>query len=742
MLLSPLRGFDKLSMTSTTRTPYHVNQLLLRDGQQSTLKTESINFDPIAWAKILSHARGFKSAEVAGGQSFQSAIRQGHNPFNMMEYLDLCTRDGRGTRAIDLQMLFRGANALGFRHYSPDLIEAVLNEFIRLGINKIRFFDALNDIDNIYIPESVKAKVQGSNPVELQGALCFGSYPNQPARYSDQYYVNYAKALMAKGCTSIAIKDMSGQLDASRATSLIQQLRRALPEVRLELHMHSTNHEKSLAAVKAAIEAGVDGIETVEGPLAGGASHHSLASIDPAKAQSLPNYQALLQEANRVFARLNREDAMLDPEIKSKLCQAGVPGGAMPFVVKDLRESSVSIARNNRDYFMEDCPSGKSFEDMLEDGKWRFEKAMNLFLKELPRVCDDANFPLLVTPTADICTKQAIYNLKHGSNIQSDELQDRYDLSTNHCDERFVKLILGHYGQMKSYSSPEDKGFEVIDSKVVDFFETNKLSIRRQTEQPYTKILREHTSDTGELVQARQSADVLINKHGYKALSFASREQLAIIYLLAPPGHGDLVEAALQKYIAKTEKDYHQGRRCGAPIREGFEYLFEPLFKHIDVLAALGRKAGEALSMKLADFGNLGTRLYEVYSNLPVLQRVRDFVENNVTSACSLLDSIGENVTLDFNRNYLVLKSKFQELVSSFENFQNSSLKDLIINLVKLDRISSFLSDSEGIVEMNRDPNFANKHIKQGNRIEAPLSQVYFPNLERQERWQNASNTH
>jgi oxaloacetate decarboxylase alpha subunit len=134
-----------------------VNILDIRDGQQSTLALPDMVFDSSKWAKILASASqaGFKSAEIAGGQNFQSAISRGYNPFNLLEYMDLITKDEKGKKTIDLQMLFRGANALGFKHYSPEIIELTLNEFARNGITKIRIFDALNDIDNIYIPPRV-----------------------------------------------------------------------------------------------------------------------------------------------------------------------------------------------------------------------------------------------------------------------------------------------------------------------------------------------------------------------------------------------------------------------------------------------------------------------------------------------------------------------------------------------------------------------------------------------------------
>ncbi len=702
-------------------TAPHVNQLVLRDGQQSTLLQE-LNFNPIDWAKILSKTSkaGFKAAEVAGGQSFRSAILQGINPFNVMEYLDLSTSDAEGKRIIDLQMLFRGANALGFRHYSPDLIELVLNEFTRLGINKVRFFDALNDIDNIYIPDALKKK----QDMNLQGAMCFGYYKQQQNRYTDDYYLNYAQALVNKGCTSLAIKDMSGQLDAKRATELVTKLKQAFPDRRLELHIHSTDEPKSLAAVQAAIKAGVDGIETVDGPLSGGAAHHSLAAVDAKyKTQA---YESLVTTTNRVFANVTRDDAKVSSEIKAKLCAAGVPGGAMPFVLDDLKKYLIGIAKNNRTIFSDQ--EIQSFATTEQEKIVIPDKLINLFVKELARVCRDAAFPLLVTPTADICTKQTILNLAYGSNIQSDKLNHRYKLTDRCCDKRFVELVLGHYGQMKTYPSADDKGYIKPDDKVRQYFIWNQIGVKEKIDHPYLTKLEDHISGNGELADAREKADNLIDQYAYKALSFASREQIAMMYPLAPPTFGgDSVERALKKYLSKTRNDFQLVRNQGIAF-DGFEYLFEPLFKHIDVLTAIGRKPEKPLDMQIASFGKLGERLYEVYSALPQVKTIREFLENNKEGL--------QNKSVEFRSNYKELHYSFSKLFKLVQDFGAAKLRDLIIDLTKLDKISNLL-------KFNRERDFSKKsdfiktHLTQGGKdgiadIGEQLARSYLPLLEKQ----------
>ena len=238
-----------------TTTPKFVN-LTLRDGQQSTLAQEDWVFDPADLSKVIaaSHKAGFSGAEIAGGQSFQIAINCGYNPFTILNAISHAMEYGSQTLRNDfqLQMLFRGANALGFRHYDKDLIEKTLQEFIKCGIDKIRFFDALNDIDNLKLPDSIKSQ----KGITLEGALCFTHYAEFPDRYTDSYYVNYATALIAEGYTAIGIKDMSGQLTAARVATLVPALLEKLNpnNIPLSLHIHSTHHENSLGAMQEALK--------------------------------------------------------------------------------------------------------------------------------------------------------------------------------------------------------------------------------------------------------------------------------------------------------------------------------------------------------------------------------------------------------------------------------------------------------------------------------------------------------
>jgi pyruvate/oxaloacetate carboxyltransferase len=454
--------------SKNSNSPKFVN-LTLRDGQQSTLAQEDWIFDPADLSKVIaaSHKAGFSGAEIAGGQSFQIAINCGYNPFTILNAVSHAMEYGGFRDDFQLQMLFRGANALGFRHYDKDLIEKTLQEFIKCGIDKIRFFDALNDIDNLRLPASIKSQ----QDIVLEGALCFTHYPDHPDRYTDAYYLNYAEALIAEGYTAIAIKDMSGQLTAERISTLVPALLEKLTSddrnIPLTLHVHSTHHENSLGAMQQALQYGVYTIETTEGILSGGSAHHSLASISPEIIPNSEAYENLQKSIAKIWSSSpDRKDTNIPNDLKQQLCAAGVPGGAMPFVIRDLSQQQSTIRAKYQ--ASSHTPDDKDLE--------KFEAIIDLFITELKQVCTDANLPLLVTPTADICCKQAIANLAFGADPHSGTLAGRYlnNSGQPNPDARFAKLILGHYGELKAYE-PDTK-HHAPKPEIITFFEAHNAA--------------------------------------------------------------------------------------------------------------------------------------------------------------------------------------------------------------------------------------------------------------------------
>lgn len=666
---------------SAKPTPNLIN-LTMRDGQQSTLDASDWLFESYDYAKVIkaSRAAGFDGLEMAGGQSFQIAIGRGYNPFIVLGAVSQALAYEKAEETFELQMLFRGANALGFRHYDKDLIEITLKEFIKHGITKIRFFDALNDIQNLELPESIK----GTAGVTLEGAVCFTHYADHPARYSNEYYVAYAKALVEAGYNAIAIKDMSGQLTAERIQSLVPALLEVLEplQIPLTLHCHSTNAASSKAAVSAATSYGVHAIETVEGVLAGGSAHHSLADVAPELIQDEQAYQDLKKLSVRLWgAAPERRDQDIPQDLKDRLCAAGVPGGAMPFVIRDLHQQESAIrAKFN----------GAQGSQLGSD----FGAVVDIFIQELKRVCVDAGLPLLVTPTADICCKQAIMNLAMGAAPHSEALADRYLNRSGqpNPDPRFAKLILGYYGELKSYDATG--AIHGASAEVVRFFEANNpLQLAASTQHPSL------SPQGDDLSSAQHAAWQLIQKQGAHALSFASFDQLTILYGQKPAGGAqgvDPIAKAVELYTQRTEAAKIDGRGRTFP---GYETLMGPILNCLGAFFALNPslEAREIPNYKLHEFGpNLCSRLFDMYIDLPIWSNViklRNHLSKLLSSA-NTSDQLKEAVrhvsdTLS-NLDLRPPRTEVENLDEARDRFTQLSITQLFNSLALL---NSFIND-------------------------------------------------
>lgn len=586
----------------------NITNLTLRDGQQSTLDSADWVFHPRDFVKVIKdsiHA-GFSGAEIAGGQSFQIAIGLGYNPFMILGAVSHALED----ETFNLQMLFRGANALGFRHYDKDLLEVTLKEFIRSGITKIRCFDALNDIENLELPESIK-QAEG---ITFEGAICFTHYPDAPDRYTDAYFCKYAQALIDAGYTAIAIKDMSGQLTEQRVQTLVPALLEILrpADIPLSLHCHSTNEATSKAAIAMAIECGINGIESCEGVLSGGSSHHKLENVAPALIENQDAYDKLQKRTESLWGRApERRDFQVANELKERLCSAGVPGGAMPFVIRDLEQQQSTIRAK---YEASHNTSARNLDD--------FSAIIDLFIGELKRVCQDASLPLLVTPTADICCKQAIANLALGANPHGETLAERY-LNTSgqpNPDIRYAKLILGYYGELKAYD--QQGSTHQIDPEIIQFFENNNAMQLKKS-----KVHPSKSASGSDLRDAQKSAWQLIQKLGARALSFASFDQLTVLYALKPSGmkyQQDPIAQSLEKYLKRAEAARIDGR--GRTFPE-YEMLMQPILAYLGGMFVINDdlKAQDIPQIQLKKLGdNFSKHLFDIYIDLPIWSTVTE----------------------------------------------------------------------------------------------------------------------
>ena len=372
-----------------------ITETVLRDAQQSLIATRMPIDDMLPILEKLDKV-GFYSLECWGGATFDSCIRfLNEDPW---ERLRIIRKKCPNTK---LQMLFRGQNMLGYRHYADDVLEYFVQKSVANGIDIIRIFDALNDIKNLEVAIR-SAKKEGAH---VQVAV---SYTTGPV-FTNEYYVNYAKRIMDAGADSICIKDMAALITPYKTESLVKDLK-ANVSLPLQLHTHYTSGLASMCLLKG-IESGADMIDTAMSPLALGTSHAPTESMVAALEGT--EYDTgldlvLLNEVRDYFMKLRKkyiDNALLDPKMLATDANAliyQVPGGMLSNLLSQLKQA------------------GK--EDRLQD-----------VLNEVPRVRKDAGSPPLVTPTSQIVGTQAVFNVISG---------ERYSMCTN----EFKDLVAGKYG--------------------------------------------------------------------------------------------------------------------------------------------------------------------------------------------------------------------------------------------------------------------------------------------------------
>ncbi|MEG0913035.1 MAG: oxaloacetate decarboxylase subunit alpha [Oscillospiraceae bacterium] len=373
-----------------------VTDLVLRDAHQSLIATR-MTMDEMRPAFPLLDKVGYHALEVWGGATFDACLRfLDEDPW---ERLRIMRREMPNTK---LQMLFRGQNTLGYRHYADDVVEYFVQKTVSNGIDIMRIFDALNDPRNL--ETSIKAaKKEGAH---IQACI---SYTLSPVHNND-YFIAYTKELESMGADSICIKDMAGLLKPYPTFELVKSLKKAL-SIPVEIHSHTTSGLAEMSILKS-IEAGADIIDTVISPLAGGTSHMATESL-VAALQGTEYDTGLdlkkLDEVRAYFATLREKylkDGQLNPKVlgvDANTLLYQVPGGMLSNMIKQLH----------------DAGKDDKFEEVL---------------KEIPRVREDAGYPPLVTPTSQIVGTQAVFNVVMG---------ERYKMVT----KEFKGLMHGDYGK-------------------------------------------------------------------------------------------------------------------------------------------------------------------------------------------------------------------------------------------------------------------------------------------------------
>lgn len=381
-----------------------ITETVLRDAHQSLIATR-MTTDEMRPILPLMDKAGFHSVECWGGATFDACLRfLNEDPW---ERLRILRKEMPNTK---LQMLFRGQNMLGYRHYADDVLEYFVQKSVANGIDIIRIFDALNDIRNL--ETAVKAAKKEGAHTQIAISYTLGEV------FTTDYYVNYAKKIEEVGADSICIKDMAALLTPYETEKLVKALKAAV-KIPIQLHTHYTSGLASMCLLKG-IEAGVDVIDTAMSPLALGTSHAPTESMVAALQGT--EYDTgldlvLLTEIRSYFMKLRQkyiENGLLDPKMLAVDANAliyQVPGGMLSNLLSQLKQA------------------GK--EDKLEE-----------VLKEVPRVRKDAGYPPLVTPSSQIVGTQAVFNVIMG---------ERYKTVT----KEFKGIIRGEYGQTPVPIDPE-----------------------------------------------------------------------------------------------------------------------------------------------------------------------------------------------------------------------------------------------------------------------------------------------
>ena len=381
-----------------------VTETVLRDAHQSLIATRMSTEEMLPILDKLDKV-GFHSLECWGGATFDSCLRfLNEDPW---ERLRTIRKHCPNTK---LQMLFRGQNMLGYRHYADDVLEYFVQRSVANGIDIIRIFDALNDIKNLQVAIKAAKKEKAHAQVAI-------SYTTGPV-FTNEYYVDYAKRIEEAGADSICIKDMAALLTPYHTAELVKAIKSAV-SIPVQLHTHYTSGLASMCLLKG-IEAGADMIDTAMSPLALGTSHAPTESMVAA----LKNTEydtgldlVLLNEIRDYFMTLRQkylDNGLLDPKMLATDTNAlmyQVPGGMLSNLLSQLKQA------------------GK--EDQLQD-----------VLNEVPRVREDSGYPPLVTPTSQIVGTQAVFNVITG---------ERYKMCTN----EFKGLVAGKYGTTPMPIDPE-----------------------------------------------------------------------------------------------------------------------------------------------------------------------------------------------------------------------------------------------------------------------------------------------
>ncbi len=379
-----------------------ITELALRDAHQSLLATRMAMEDMVpACADI--DAAGYWSVECWGGATFDACIRfLNEDPWQRLRSFRQLMPNSR------LQMLLRGQNLLGYRHYEDSVVDRFVDRAAENGMDVFRVFDALNDLRNV--AHSIKAVRR--NGKHAQGTICYTVSP----LHTVQGFVDMARGLVDMGCDSLCIKDMAALLRPQPAYDIVKGIKQACgDDVRVHVHTHATTGVTLVSLMKA-IEAGADCVDTAISSLSLGPGHNPTESL----VEMLEGTGFTTRVDKERLRRIKDHFNTVRPRyaeflsnitgVETEIFDSQIPGGMISNMESQLKQQKAG--------------------DRLKE-----------VLAEVPRVRADAGFPPLVTPSSQIVGTQAVFNVMMG----------RYKAMTG----EFADLMLGYYGSTLGERSPE-----------------------------------------------------------------------------------------------------------------------------------------------------------------------------------------------------------------------------------------------------------------------------------------------
>ena len=384
-----------------------ITETSLRDGHQSLMATRLTTAEILPIVEKMDRA-GYYSLEVWGGATFDSAIRfLNEDPWERLREI---RKRAKNTK---LQMLLRGQNLLGYRHYADDIVDKFVEKSIKNGIDIIRTFDALNDVRNIRQASESTKKYGGHSQLAISPV------------HTIEYYKNLALEMQNMGADSIAIKDMAGILLPYRAYELVTELKKVI-SVPIEVHTHNTAGLGAMTNLKS-VEAGIDIVDTAISPLSGGTSQPTTESL----VRTLQGTEhdtgidlSLLKEIAEYFKPIRKkylDKGTLNPQAlctEPNIVEYQLPGGMLSNMLSQLKAQKAE----NR------------YEDVL---------------KEIPKVREDLGYPPLVTPMSQMIGTQSVFNVLTGERYKmipkeiKDYVRGMYGKSPVPISEEMKKKIRG-----------------------------------------------------------------------------------------------------------------------------------------------------------------------------------------------------------------------------------------------------------------------------------------------------------